>query len=194
MTLKGAGGQFRTLFLSLVFPYGNLDLSVGHKSTKEKFMKRSLLITLIVLFAFSFAFIACNDNESDADPDLNAKWLNAGNGYEFKSGEYTEFQGEKPLKKGTYVAKDNKITLDVTDVNFGNSKYGGNGDAENWQSKESVLALLKVTQAPAYFSTDAIIENEFKQMKWTYFVDGKYLFFVHYAENGDMDDSVIYIK
>jgi hypothetical protein len=160
-------------------------------------MKRSLLITLIVLFAFSFAFVACN--KDDVDTDLNGKWLSSGSGYEFKDGEFTAIitvaATEIKTAIGTYDAKDSKMTMEVTQINL--QSYPPVSETPSWQTKDSLLGLFKnpgTVSIPAELNSEDVINEIFTPQKITYFIDGRTLILVTYDEDTKIDTYAFLYK
>ena len=79
-------------------------MSVGRKSTKDKFMKKKIIMMLIVLITFSFIFISCTTEE--ADVNLNGTWVNDKEEFFFNNGEYTRIDDGTQYQKGTYKTED----------------------------------------------------------------------------------------
>jgi hypothetical protein len=90
-------------------------MSVGQKSTKEKFMKKTFIFMSIVLLTFSFIFIGCGDDK--ADPALNGTWVDGDEKIKFDNGDFSIYGDNVEFVRGTYETDDGKLTMTVTEVN-----------------------------------------------------------------------------
>lgn len=127
-------------------------MSVGHKSTKEKFMKKTFLLVLVVLFTFSFIFIGCDEPKNGTpetpvtDPALHNTWVGEDDmEITFKSDATFEV---KETVKGTYTAGDKKIVMTVTDVHKNlilseiPSEFAGYFTFDEWNSKAKISKTI----------------------------------------------------
>jgi hypothetical protein len=161
----------------LIFLYGDLDVSVEQKSTKEKYMKKKFIIILTVLFTFCFAFIGCDDPPVETDIDLNGTWINDGNKYEFyfENGDYTKsYNDDTPYEKGTFTTDENKITIQKTEIIY---VEGG-----NLVSRDGLIEFLKVKGEEI---TAEELNELFPSETIPYFIDGKKLFLFYYYDDED---------
>jgi hypothetical protein len=160
-------------------------MSVGNKSTKEKIIKKNLIIMLIVLFTFSITFIACDNDPDETDPALNGKWVDKdGNSMHFNNGTITVNKGESS-ETGTFKTDGNKITwiMQLTEFDYFESGY--------LLSKDDIILHLKIsgTDTPEKI---AEIEELFqpKTATATYFIDGNKLYLISEDEDGNIEDTV----
>jgi hypothetical protein len=160
-------------------------MSVGHKSTKEKFMKKNLIIMLIVLFTFSVTFIACDNDPDETDPTLNGIWTDKdGNTVHFNNGTLTINNNGESSETGIFKTDGNKITLitQITECDYFNSGH--------MFSKEEVLDILKKTTPGGEISAadQLAVNTKFKSetVTATYFIDGNKLYLIYEDEEGDV--------
>ena len=155
-------------------------MPVKHKSAKGRFMKKKLIIILIVLLTPSLTFISCDEPE-EVDPSLNGTWAIGSNKFTFNNGNYTITEGSFETVKGTYTTKERKVTMRPTEIKL--------DVTSNFYSKGTLLDT-KV----ALGITEDQINEWFAPKTLTYFVDGNRLFIVNYLGNGDYNYTDIYIR
>jgi hypothetical protein len=165
-------------------------MSVGQKTTKENFMKKKFLFMLIVLLTFSLTFIAC-DKADEYDSGLTGIWIEKDNRasriYFDGSGNFTTHRENIPITIGTYRTNENKITTEVIRINL-----GAEIDIELWYEKGQYIGLSIMDKVA---ETEEEITKKYDPITSTYFIDGRYLFIIHYNEDNDIDgDPAVYTR
>jgi hypothetical protein len=159
-------------------------MSVGQKSTKEKFMKKNIIIITVILITFSLTFIACKDDPEETDAALNGVWSNdeSDEVISFNNGDYVKSIDSTPMEKGTYTNNENKIAMQITEI-----KYNG---SSTFYTKETLIIVMELLGL-----TEAGINKMFELKTLSYFIDGIKLFLIEYDEAGvNIIDGDTYTK
>jgi hypothetical protein len=160
-------------------------MSVGHKSTKEKFMKKNLIIMLIVLFTFSITFIACDNDPDKTDPTLNGTWSDKdGNTINFNNGTIIIIKGVSS-QTGTFTTDGNRLTYmtQVTEYDFFGSGHP--------LSKDEVLYILENGPQDGNLAAKIAQANEIfdpKTVTLIYFIDRNKLYLIYEDQEGNVTD------
>jgi hypothetical protein len=184
---------------------------VGQKTTKEKFMKKKLIIMLIVLFTFSLTFIACTE-EDTTDPDLNGKWksVDETETITFDNGTVIWLDGVEPflpIKKGEFTTKgDNDIEIKVIEIRGDalaevglsaaqlSALAGHDFTANKWYREDDIIfSVLGINDA----TTLAVINKIFGPKTGIYFINGTKLTIIYNkvgVDGGTYTDMVDYTK
>jgi hypothetical protein len=169
-------------------------MSVGQKSTKEKFMKKNFIMILVVLFTFSFTFIGCGDKD-ETDSALGGTWVDVEDkDYEvnYNAGNFTISDAGTPVYMGTYKTDGTKITAEITDMNLA---YFEEDPTPLWYKKEGILGLFRLDRINDLFENEAEITALFAPTNSSYFIDGKYLYIYHYdAVTGNLDGDAKFTR
>jgi hypothetical protein len=165
-------------------------MSVGHKSTKEKFMKKNLIIMLIVIFTFSLTFIACDNEPDETDPTLNGAWIDKdGTIIKFNNGTF-ELINDGSSQTGIFTTDGNKITYttQITECDF--------FETGHLLSKEAVLEVLKIMAGGDEISEADLqrVNNAFKTETFTatYFINDNKLYLIYEDEEGNVTNLKTY--
>ena len=135
-------------------------MSVGHKSTKEKFMKKTILIMLIVLLTFSLTFIGCSDNKGANDPDLYGTWVGDDRKIKFDDDDFSLYNGDDEVATGTYDADAGKITMTIEKIKYGT----------RWITKDQLATLIEILGEE--WGEIGEIEEIFEPTTLTYSISG----------------------
>jgi hypothetical protein len=169
-------------------------MSVGQKTTKEKYMKKTFILMLAVLFTFSFIFIGCSDpddtsNTTDTtttDPALNGTWVDEyGTKLILDKGKYElHDDDDTPIVKGTYKTDGNKIIVTYTHVFIDGeelSKTDYFAERLAWYLEKYGEVMSEDDQAELLKE----VEKSFSPQTQTYKLDGNTLTITHTNEDED---------
>jgi hypothetical protein len=148
-------------------------------------MKSKFLIILVALFTISFTFICCDNNTDETDSDFNGTWVSDSDEKEiyFNKGNVTFLIEDEPYMKGTYTTKDNKITVQITEIIY----YEGGALV----TKDRLFEIF-LTTGEIYNPRD--IDAMFPSCTNTYFIDGSKLFIFIYDDKDEYEDFIYYTK
>jgi len=133
--------------------------------------KRFFVGILAMALVFGMALVSCDDNTpSGVDRALNGTWVRGSNEVTFSNGNYVLKDSGGQLVKGPYTTNNGSMTITITHVYGGNSKWGGLLQSTKWYTRTELKE-----SAIGRFMTDGDLNEIFSSLTGSYSVSGNRL-------------------
>jgi hypothetical protein len=162
---------------------------------------RRLLAIIAFVTVIGFSFAACKNDSGGGDTTLTGTWFyldSPTDGFKFNNDGSFEFIDEDPVIKGTYNAKDGKLTITATHYHGDGLGYPAGLFSSKWYTK-SDISEIKTILVTAYnngqlsnygYASAAEIEKDvdswFSPITYTYSISGKTLTLTFEGESGTL--------